>query len=393
MLYFGGLLLSIKGNNKAMYFNLWVFFILYLLLFINLTLFDPLWSRNGLKLVHWSKDLFDHYLHSSFNIIPFKTIYFYLERFDSMYSNRSVLFNLVGNFVCLMPMALFLPLLFKKQNKWFCFIITCTLFIIGIELLQFFTMSGNCDIDDLILNVIGATMMYGIIKIKSVRQVMNKIFLYDSVHVRAWDFGIAFFIFLSFGIIILAIVKYRIYLYNRKYNDYISAYSYSLKIVDETSNCDPSLELFYEDDLYIYYYDCIKSDKVYATVNGNEKYLVKDLLNGNTKYQVSIDRIIHQFDYDHINYIKEGKYSYLDVSSNNRYTSSPDINVEVTEQDILETKIGDSSLRDNIFEFILFLIPLKKGDTDLFITLSSDKIIESYHYHVMVDDQLQVKYE
>lgn len=47
-LYFGGLLLSkYKNNNKYMKTNLWIFFILYLLLLITLTLFDSSWGRNG----------------------------------------------------------------------------------------------------------------------------------------------------------------------------------------------------------------------------------------------------------------------------------------------------------------------------------------------------------
>ena len=43
-LYMGGLIKSKnENNNKAMKINLWVFFILYLVLLITLTLFDPMW--------------------------------------------------------------------------------------------------------------------------------------------------------------------------------------------------------------------------------------------------------------------------------------------------------------------------------------------------------------
>lgn len=45
-LYVGGLIKSkIENNNKAMKINLWIFFILYLVLLITLTLFDPMWRQ------------------------------------------------------------------------------------------------------------------------------------------------------------------------------------------------------------------------------------------------------------------------------------------------------------------------------------------------------------
>jgi len=45
-LYIGGLIKSkIEKNNKAMKINLWIFFILYLVLLITLTLFDPMWRQ------------------------------------------------------------------------------------------------------------------------------------------------------------------------------------------------------------------------------------------------------------------------------------------------------------------------------------------------------------
>ena len=108
-LYFGGLLRSTKDNNKPMKYNLWIFFFLYLLLLITLTLFDNLWGRNGFNIVKWNKEIFDNYINNNFNIIPFKTIIAYIRSFDSLYSTSTVMFNLLGNVVCLMPLGLFLP--------------------------------------------------------------------------------------------------------------------------------------------------------------------------------------------------------------------------------------------------------------------------------------------
>ena len=74
-LYFGGLLLSkYLKNNKPMKINLWIFFILYLVLLITLTLFDPMWGRNGFHLVNWTSQEFSYYINDSVNLVPFKTI-------------------------------------------------------------------------------------------------------------------------------------------------------------------------------------------------------------------------------------------------------------------------------------------------------------------------------
>ena len=180
-LYFGGLILSkYRKDNKPMKVNLWIFFGLYLLLFITLTLFDQFWGRNGLTIVNWSKEMLNNYIHNSLNLIPFKTIIGYIGKFDSLLDTRAVMFNLLGNVVACMPFAFFLPLLFKKQNNIKRFALTMIIIVLVIELLQFITLSGSCDIDDIILNVFGALIMFAILKIKSVNNLIKNIFLLEK---------------------------------------------------------------------------------------------------------------------------------------------------------------------------------------------------------------------
>ena len=115
-LYFGGLQLSkYKNNTKPMKINLWIFFGLYLVLLITLTLFDSMWGRNVGNLINTNID-YKQYFENTVNLIPFKTIIGYVTEFDSMYSTSSILFNLLGNLVALMPMAFFLPLLFLPDH-------------------------------------------------------------------------------------------------------------------------------------------------------------------------------------------------------------------------------------------------------------------------------------
>ena len=68
--------------------------------------------------------------------------------------------------------------------------------------------------------------------------------------------------------------------------------NFSIEIVDESEITLQALEKFYQDENYSYYFNSVKSDFVYAIINGNEKYLVKDLLNNNpTKYNVTIEKL------------------------------------------------------------------------------------------------------
>jgi glycopeptide antibiotics resistance protein len=45
--------------------------------------------------------------------------------------------------------------------------------VLIIEIIQFITFMGSADIDDLILNTIGAIIGYGIIKIKMIRKLLK----------------------------------------------------------------------------------------------------------------------------------------------------------------------------------------------------------------------------
>ena len=172
-LWLGGFLLTKQsGSNRPMKINLWIFLCLYLLLFATLTLFDPLWGRNG-GFVTWNRELFEMYVQNSLNLVPFKTIVQYFLR-----GNLNQFFvNIIGNFVCLMPLGILLPLNFEKQRKTGIFLLTCAVIVSAVEILQFITLSGSCDIDDLILNVAGAFLIYLFTKNKAAFGFLKQIFL------------------------------------------------------------------------------------------------------------------------------------------------------------------------------------------------------------------------
>ena len=172
-LWFGGFLLTKQsGNNRPMKINLRIFLALYLLLFVTLTLFDPLWGRNG-GFVNWNSELFETYVQNSLNLVPLKTI---LQYFSKGTPNQFAV-NIIGNLVCLMPLGILLPLNFEKQRRTGNFLLTCILIVSAVEILQFATLSGSCDIDDLILNVSGAFLIYLFTKSKEAFGFLKQIFL------------------------------------------------------------------------------------------------------------------------------------------------------------------------------------------------------------------------
>ena len=66
--------------------------------------------------------------------------------------------NLFGNVILFIPCGIFLPLLFPKLNCFWRFLLCMFLVISLVELLQLLTGLGSLDVDDLTLNLCGATV-------------------------------------------------------------------------------------------------------------------------------------------------------------------------------------------------------------------------------------------
>ena len=82
------------------------------------------------------------------NFTPFKTINIY-DKYDK---------QVLGNFVMLLPLGIYLPFLYRRLRKFSGFV--AVLFIsflvsVGIEVLQLATNYRSTDVDDVILNTLG----------------------------------------------------------------------------------------------------------------------------------------------------------------------------------------------------------------------------------------------
>ena len=403
-LYFGGLLLSeYKNNTKPMKINLWLFFGLYLLLLTTLTLFDSMWGRNPGNLINTNTD-YKQYFENTVNLIPFKTIIGYITQFDSMYSTSTVLFNLLGNLVALMPMAFFLPLLFKKQNKFKYFAITTTGIILLIEFLQLITSSGRFDIDDIILNLFGALILYSIIRIKSVNNLIRNIFLLEKNKISKKSYIVIFSFLIIVVLSTILLVFFRNKLYDKNVDDYMKKMNPTIKIVDETETCAEALEKFYEDDFRTYYFPCIKSDNVYAIINDKEKYLVKDILNTkNFKYNIDINKIKLKLDEYKVTCYEEDKYNKInfdiDINCGNDVCGSPEFKAFVGNENNLEVKFDSRNSVldvDNYkYRIALYLIPKDSGASNLEVIFKDDNSGKQtkYLYKVIIDENLKITYE
>ena len=63
----------------------------------------------------------------------------------------------------------------------------------------------------------------------------------------------------------------------------------TIEIIDATYMCNNSLEKFYEDDKYTYFFPCIKSSSIYVKFDNGNKLLVVDALE---EEKVTINELI-----------------------------------------------------------------------------------------------------
>lgn len=128
----------------------------YLWVLANVLFFDNAFGRG----FHAGADL------GAVNLEPLRTIKNYLIAYG--YGNislRLVVLNLLGNLAAFAPMGVFLPALFRWQRSIFFFTATLTLGITAVEVAQVYTGAGSCDVDDLILNLAGALIVFVLCRI------------------------------------------------------------------------------------------------------------------------------------------------------------------------------------------------------------------------------------
>jgi glycopeptide antibiotics resistance protein len=95
------------------------------------------------------------------NLVPFKTITIYLHRLGSPFWTRQVL----GNLGLLLPIGLLGPIVFPPLGQWWRVLLVALAISTAIEVTQLWIPDRSADIDDVIVNVTGAVLGFGLYRL------------------------------------------------------------------------------------------------------------------------------------------------------------------------------------------------------------------------------------
>ena len=107
------------------------------------------------------------YLRAMHNFIPLKSVYVLFT--TPVISARIIirfLVNFIGNIVLFVPWGVLLPTCFKKLQSFKHFAALTLVALILVESIQIFSMLGSFDVEDILLNMIGACVGFIAIRTK-----------------------------------------------------------------------------------------------------------------------------------------------------------------------------------------------------------------------------------
>ena len=139
-------------KNKIKKITYSILLIFYIMMILNMTIFDR--HMHAFVWQGWN----NYYKYGGMNIIPFRTILKYFIDIKQ-YWPRFFIINIFGNIVVFMPVQYFMIKVFGKLS-FKKYLLINIIMISLIEILQFATSCGSLDIDDLILNVFGMSIVY-----------------------------------------------------------------------------------------------------------------------------------------------------------------------------------------------------------------------------------------
>lgn len=140
-------------------FLLKLLFAVYILFVIKVIIFKYPVEQLRAIAATWQKGVILEGLGTA-NFMPFRTIKMYI---DYAYKLNSVE-NLAGNVLVFMPLGFLLPLVSDELQRFSEVFINVFTFVLGIEVFQLFSAFGAFDVDDILLNCLGAAIGYGCYK-------------------------------------------------------------------------------------------------------------------------------------------------------------------------------------------------------------------------------------
>jgi glycopeptide antibiotics resistance protein len=95
------------------------------------------------------------------NFVPLRTLAIYVANTDSVFW----IGQLVGNLLLLLPVGLLGPIALPAMNGWLRVLLVALVLSLAIEAAQLVVPNRMADVDDVLLNVIGALLGYAILSV------------------------------------------------------------------------------------------------------------------------------------------------------------------------------------------------------------------------------------
>ena len=132
-------------------------FVVYLAALVRIVLFKGLFFFRVVPASSYYKKHHANSTYTGYNLVPFRTIKFFLS--DSV-STSSAFFNLAGNVLLFVPLGLLLPLVVRSTATLVRTALATLALSISFEIYQRTAQIGKADIDDVMLNTLGGVIGY-----------------------------------------------------------------------------------------------------------------------------------------------------------------------------------------------------------------------------------------
>ena len=130
----------------------WVLFLMYLCLLAYFMFFSESFGRTDTDREY------------AYNLVPLKEIIRYFRYYRTL-GMTLFLINIVGNIAAFMPFGFFLPIISRRSRKWYNTVSFGLVFSLTLETLQLVLRVGSFDVDDMLLNTIGAALGFWVYKL------------------------------------------------------------------------------------------------------------------------------------------------------------------------------------------------------------------------------------
>ena len=95
----------------------------------------------------------------SYNLTLFKEIRRFLVYREHL-GMRAMFLNVFGNMLAFMPFGFFLPVVWRRTDRWYTVTVMSLAMSLCVETVQLVSRVGSFDVDDLLLNTVGGLLGY-----------------------------------------------------------------------------------------------------------------------------------------------------------------------------------------------------------------------------------------